>query len=90
MPLIASMPMLLPEIGPVYAGSAGGIITTLQVVGAVVVPTFVITKLAGSNANVLFGLAALCFVLIIVPVLFLPELGSKALAARAGKASSNV
>jgi nitrate/nitrite transporter NarK len=89
MPLIASMPMLLPEIGPVYAGSAGGIITTLQVVGAVVVPTFVITKLAGSNANVLFGLAALCFVLIIVPVLFLPELGSKALAARAGKVASD-
>jgi nitrate/nitrite transporter NarK len=90
MPLIASLPMLLPEIGPVYAGSAGGIITTLQVVGAVVVPTFIVTPLAGSSGKGLFGLAAVCFVLIIVPILFLPELGSKALAARAGRVSSNV
>jgi NNP family nitrate/nitrite transporter-like MFS transporter len=88
MPLLLSLPMLLPEIGPVYAGSAGGIICTLQVTGAVLVPTFIITPLAGSNANVLFGLAALCFSLIVIPVLFLPELGSRALAARAGKVSA--
>jgi hypothetical protein len=83
LPLILSLPMLLPEIGPIYAGSAGGIITTLQVLGAVVVPTFVITPLAGLNANLLFGLAAVCGALIIIPVFFLPELGSKALASRA-------
>jgi len=87
-PLMASLPMLLPEIGPVYAGSAGGIITTLQVIGAVVVPTFIVTPLAGSSGKGLFGLAAVCFILTIVPVLFLPELGSRALAARAGKNSS--
>jgi nitrate/nitrite transporter NarK len=81
-PLIQSLPMLLPEVGPVYAGSAGGIIATLMVLGAVVVPTFVITPLAGSNVTVLFGLAALCFALLIIPVLFLPELGSRALSAR--------
>jgi NNP family nitrate/nitrite transporter-like MFS transporter len=80
MPLIFSLPMLLPEIGPVYAGSAGGIIATLQVLGAVVVPTFIITPLAGSNATVLFGLAAFSLALIIPSVLFLPELGSRALA----------
>jgi NNP family nitrate/nitrite transporter-like MFS transporter len=85
-PLFLSLPMLLPEIGPAYAGSAGGLISTVQVTGAVVVPTFVITPLAGSNATVLFGLAALCLALIAIPALFLPELGSKALAARAGKA----
>ena len=81
-PTVLSLPMLLPEIGPVYAGSAGGIIATLQVLGAVLLPTFVITPLAGSNVTVLFGLAALCMALIIIPVLFLPELGSRALAAR--------
>jgi NNP family nitrate/nitrite transporter-like MFS transporter len=83
-PLILTLPMLLPEIGPAYAGSAGGIISTLMVLGAVLIPTFVITPIAGPNVTVLFGLAALCFALIIIPVLFLPELGSKALAARAG------
>ena len=83
LPLILSLPVLLPEIGPAYAGSAGGIITTLQVLGGIVVPTYVITRLAGSNSTILFGLAALCCALIIVPALFLPELGSKALASRA-------
>ena len=80
--------MLLPEIGPVYAGSAGGIIATIQVLGAVVLPTFVITPLAGSSVKMLFGLAALSMVLIILPVLFLPELGTRALAARAANDSS--
>ncbi len=79
--------MLLPEIGPIYAGSAGGIITTLQVIGAVVVPTFIVTPLAGSNVTVLFGLAAVCLALIIVPMLFLPELGTRALAARSARVS---
>ena len=87
LPLLLSLPMLLPEIGPVYAGSAGGIISTLQVLGGVAVPTFIITPLAGLNAPVLFGLAAICCALILVPALFLPELGSKALASRAGAAA---
>ena len=78
-PLMLSLPMLLPEIGPVYAGSAGGIISTMHVLGAVLIPTFVITPLAGPDAGILFGLAAVCFLLIILPVLFLPELGAKAL-----------
>jgi NNP family nitrate/nitrite transporter-like MFS transporter len=65
----------------VYAGSAGGIISTLQVLGGVALP--IITPLAGSNPTVLFSLAALCFALILIPALFLPELGSKALASRA-------
>ena len=81
LPLILSFPALLPEIGPVYAGSAGGIISTLQVLGGVSIP--IIAPLAGSNATVLFSLAALCFALILIPALFLPELGSKALASRA-------
>jgi NNP family nitrate/nitrite transporter-like MFS transporter len=81
-PLLLSLPMLLPEIGPVNAGSAGGIIATLQVLGGVVIPTFIVAPLAGPNAHVLFGLAAVCLALIVIPALFLPELGSKALAAR--------
>ncbi|NLV31459.1 MAG: hypothetical protein GXY47_09915, partial [Acidobacteria bacterium] len=67
----------------VYAGSAGGIIATVQVLGAVVVPTFIITPLAGTNTTMLFGLAAICMVLMTLPVFFLPEVGARALAARA-------
>jgi hypothetical protein len=82
--MFLSLPMLLPEIGPEYAGSAGGIISTLQVTGAVVVPTFVITKLAAGSNTVLFGLTAICLALIVIPVLFLPELGSRALKSKSG------
>ena len=85
-PLLLSVPMLLPEIGPVYAGSAGGIISTLQVLGGVLVP-ILIAPAAGLSAKLLFGLAAVCLALLILPALFLPELGSRALAARAGKGS---
>jgi NNP family nitrate/nitrite transporter-like MFS transporter len=84
-PPLFSLPILLPEIGPVHAGSAGGIIATFLALGAVLVPTLVITPLAGPNVPILYGLAALCFALIIIPALFLPELGSRALAAGAAK-----
>jgi hypothetical protein len=42
-----------------------------------------IAPLAGSSSAVPFGPAAICFALLILPALFLPELGSRALAARA-------
>lgn len=82
-PLLIAFPMLLPEIGPVYAGSAGGIIGTLQVIGAVFIPSFVIAPLAGQNYNLFFSLGSLCFSLVSVVVLLLPELGAK-LRAKAG------
>lgn len=77
-PLLTSYPLLLPEVGPVYAGSAGGIIGTLQVTGAVFIPSLVIAPLAGQNYNLFFALGSLCFLMVAVFVLFLPELGSKA------------
>ncbi|AGL00235.1 MFS transporter [Desulfoscipio gibsoniae] len=76
-PILMSFPMLLPEIGPVYAGSAGGIIGTLQVVGGVCIPSFIITPLAGQNYTLFFALGSLCFFLVSVVVLLLPELGAK-------------
>lgn len=77
-PLLMAFPMLLPEIGPVYAGSAGGIIGTLQVVGAVFIPSFIIAPLAGENYHLLFALGSLCFFIVGIVVLLLPELGAKA------------
>lgn len=77
-PLLMAFPMLLPEIGPVYAGSAGGIIGTLQVTGAVCIPSFIIAPLAGQNYNLFFTLGSLCFFMVSVVVLLLPELGAKA------------
>lgn len=76
-PLLMSFPMLLPEIGPVYAGSAGGIIGTLQVIGAVFIPSFIIAPLAGQNYTMFFALGSLCFLVTGVVTLLLPELGAK-------------
>ena len=77
-PLLMSFPMLLPEIGPVYAGSAGGIIATLQLIGGFFIPSFIIAPIAGYNFTLLFALAAVTMALMGVVALFLPELGAKA------------
>ena len=77
-PLLMSFPMLLPEIGPVYAGSAGGIVGTLQVIGAVFIPSFILTPIAGHNYNLFFALGSVCFLLVGIVTLLLPELGVKA------------
>jgi Nitrate/nitrite transporter len=76
-PLLMAFPVLLPEVGPVYAGSAGGVISTLQMLGAFFIPSMIIAPLAGSNFNLIFALACLCCGLIAVVTIFLPELGVK-------------
>jgi len=81
-PMLMAFPMLLPEIGPVYAGSAGGIIGTLQVVGAVFIPALVIAPIAGQNYTIFFTLGSLCFLALGIVTLFLPELGTKATKAK--------
>lgn len=73
-----AFPMLLPEIGPAYAETAGGMIATLQLLGAFIIPAFIITPLAGTNFSMLFGLSSLFYALLGVVSLFLPELGAKA------------
>jgi len=78
LPLLMAFPMLLAEIGPTYAGTAGGLIATLQLFGAFMIPAFVITPLAGTSFNILFGISSLFFALFGLVTLFLPELGVKA------------
>ena len=77
-PLLMAFPMLLAEIGPAYAGTAGGLIATLQLLGAFIIPAFVITPLAGTDYNILFALSSLFFALLGFVTLLLPELGVKA------------
>lgn len=77
-PLIMSLPMLLPEIGPVYAGSAGGIISTLQMAGAFFISSYVILPLAGSNVDRVFLYISIGYLIYGAITLLLPELGSKA------------
>lgn len=54
------IPVMLKEIGPRYAGTAGGFIVTLELIGCVVIPTYIIVPLgAGSYLNY-FLIAAIC------------------------------
>jgi NNP family nitrate/nitrite transporter-like MFS transporter len=77
-PLVMSLPMLLPELGPVYAGSAGGIMSMFQMGGAFVVPSYVIMLLAGSNVNQVFLYISAGYLLFGAVLLLIPELGLKA------------
>ncbi|WP_094607685.1 hypothetical protein SPSIL_009590 [Sporomusa silvacetica DSM 10669] len=77
-PLIMTLPMSLPEIGPVYAGTAGGFISTLQMAGAFFVPSYVILPLAGTNVDQVFLYTGIGFLIFGIVLLLLPELGLKA------------
>lgn len=67
-PIFFAMPFSLPEIGPKYAGTAGGFQATVQILGATVVPTYIITPLCGVNFSVTFivaGIIAACALIFI-------------------------
>ena len=71
-PLLLSLPATLPEIGPRYAGAAGGIIATLQMLGGFLLPTYLVAPLAGGSYPVLFGaagglMALLCLLALAFP-----------------------
>ena len=58
-----SFPVRMPEIGPRYAGTASGVACTLQLLGAVVTPTYIVLPLAGGNMAACFTMTAVIFTL---------------------------
>jgi NNP family nitrate/nitrite transporter-like MFS transporter len=72
-PIISSLPLRLKEIGPRYAGTAGGFIATIQLLGNVVLPTYVICNIVGDNNYdamfICFGALSIIFCVLCV---FLP------------------
>ena len=85
-PIMQSMPVLLPEIGDTYAGSAGGIVGTISLLMSYFLPIG-ISAIADADYAMNMGLESLCFLLSVVPVFFLPELGRKAMQAAVAKDS---
>ncbi len=53
-PLCFSLPVQFEEVGPVYAGTAGGMLTTVQVLGAILLPSYVFAAIAGTNLSMMF------------------------------------
>lgn len=76
-PVLMSAPVYLKEIGRTYAGTAGGFIGTLQLLGAVVIPTYIIVPIAGINTSLLFILTAICMVVVCLISFILPNFYEK-------------
>jgi NNP family nitrate/nitrite transporter-like MFS transporter len=77
MPLLMSLPVRLPEIGPGYAGTAGGFTGTILFLGAVIIPTYIAAPIAGNNMRLFFLSGGVCMALVFVLTFFLPEPGKK-------------
>ena len=77
--ILVSVIVLLPEIGPVYAGTAGGIASTLQLFGAVVIPSYILVPILGTNYPMLYGIGGILCLVAAACIFVLPEvLGRKA------------
>lgn len=77
LPTIMSVPAFLPEVGPVNMGSAGGVISTIMMAGAFLLPSYVVTPIAKGINNVTFIIAAVLAVLLAITFLFLPNVSVK-------------
>lgn len=74
LPTLMSIPAVLPEIGPAKMGAAGGVISTIMMGGAFVLPSFVITGIAGGINNTAFLIAGLCAAVVAAAFLLLPNM----------------
>lgn len=72
-PLLISLPITFKGIGEQLAGTAGGLVATVELLGAVVLPSFVILPMAGDNLGVAFLLAGVCAVAACLLAAFLPK-----------------
>ena len=71
--MLMSIPVLLPEIGPAYAGTAGGVVTTMELVGGVVVPSYIMVPLIGDDFALFYLVAGVLCAAIAAIAAVLPE-----------------
>ena len=75
LPLTIPFPVMLAEIGATYGGSAGGIVSLLQMAGGFFIPTFAIALVAGANQSKTFAALFALYLMSAIFVLALPERG---------------
>lgn len=73
MPLLMAVPIKLPGVGPELAGTAGGLVATVELLGAVILPSYVLIPAAGGNLGVAFVLAGVCMLVSCAFTLLLPR-----------------
>lgn len=64
MPVYFSTPMYLRGISKQNVSTTSGLITTMQLAGAVVMPTYVFAPIAKNNYGLMFLLAGMCMIII--------------------------
>ncbi len=72
-PLFMSLPVKIPDIGVEKAGTAGGLIGTFQLLGAVILPSYVVAPLSGGNYSVMLALTGVICVVVCVFTCFLTK-----------------
>jgi nitrate/nitrite transporter NarK len=75
LPLTIPFPVMLAEIGTTYGGSAGGIVSLLQMAGGFFIPTFAIALVAGTDQRETFAVLLALYVVSAIFVLALPARG---------------
>ncbi|MFP5527848.1 MFS transporter [Peptococcus simiae] len=77
-PLLLAIPLSLKGIGMQFAGTAGGLIASLQLLGAVLIPGYIILPLTDSAPGPAFLAAGACMALAVLAMIFLPALEEEA------------
>ena len=77
MPMFMSYPSILPQVNNENSGAAGGFVTTLSMIGSSLMPSFIITPLAGGDYAMIIVIAAIIGALMTVPFALLPSLYRK-------------
>ena len=73
-PIMISIPIRLNGISFECAGTAGGVVATIQLLGAIMIPTYIISPIAGSNYSLFFILAGVSAALCGLVAFALPNL----------------
>jgi len=75
LPMLMSMPIQLPEITSEIAGTTGGFCATLQLIGGVALPTYIITPIAHGNYDMFFWMVGGFSILFTICAFFVPIIG---------------
>lgn len=72
-PICMSYPSILPEIDDRNSGAAGGLLTSISLIGGIVVPSFIVTPIAGTNYNLMMAIVSVVGLLAVIPFSLLPS-----------------
>jgi NNP family nitrate/nitrite transporter-like MFS transporter len=73
--LVATAPALLPSLGPAKAGTANGVISTIAPIGGYVIPSLVVSPIAGTDYGLMSIMGGVTVALAFFTMIGVPEFG---------------